>query len=64
MVVPDASTTLLRQLAADSRHARWSEFVRRYQPMMEEYLRVHFPGLEPEDVVSETLVALVDALKN
>ncbi len=38
--------------------------MRRYQPMMEDYLRIHFPGLEAEDVVSETLVALVGALKN
>ena len=63
-MVPDTSTTLLRQLAADSRHVRWGEFVRRYQPMMEEYLRAHYPGIESEDVVSETLVALVDVLKN
>ena len=62
--VPSTSTTLLRQLAADSQHVRWSEFVQRYQPMMTEYLRVHFPGLEAEDVVSETLIALVDVLKN
>ena len=64
MPTPDTSTTLLRQLAADSQHARWGEFVRRYQPMMEEYLRAHFPGIEVEDVVSETLVALVDVLKS
>ena len=51
-------------MAADSRHVRWGEFVRRYQPMMEEYLRAHFPGLESEDVISETLIALVDVLKN
>ena len=51
-------------MAADSRHVRWGEFVRRYQPMMEEYLRIHFPGLESEDIISETLVALVDVLKN
>ena len=62
--VPSTSTTLLRQMAADSRHVRWGEFVRRYQPMMEEYLRTHFPGLEPEDIISETLIALVDVLKN
>ena len=62
--VPSTSTTLLRQMAASSRHVRWGEFVRRYQPMMEDYLRVHFPGLEAEDIVSETLVALADALKN
>ena len=64
MSIPSTSTTLLRQLAADSRHVRWGEFVRRYQPMMEEYLRTHFPGLESEDVISETLIALVDVLKN
>ena len=63
-LVPSTSTTLLKQLAADSQHVRWSEFVHRYQPMMMEYLRVHFPGLEAEDVVSETLIALVDVLKN
>ena len=51
-------------MAADSRHVRWGGFVRRYQPMMEEYLRTHFPGLEAEDIISETLIALVDVLKN
>ena len=51
-------------MAADSRHVRWGEFVRRYQPMMDEYLRVRFPGLESEDIISETLIALVDVLKN
>ena len=61
--VPSTSTTLLRDLT-DSQHVRWGEFVRRYQPMMEDYLRTYFPGLEAEDIVSETLVALVDALKN
>ena len=62
--VPDTSTTLLRNISSDAQHCRWGEFVRRYQPMMEDYLRVHFPGLEAEDIVSETLVALTDALKN
>ena len=62
--VPDTSTTLLRNISSDAQHCRWGEFVRRYQPMMEDYLRVHFPGLEVEDIVSETLVALADALKN
>ena len=64
MAVPETSTTLLRQLAADTQHVRWGEFVRRYRPMMEDYLRRHFPGLEAEDIVSETLIALVDVLKN
>ena len=63
-LVPSTSTTMLRQLATDSQHARWNEFVQRYQSMMAEYLRVHFPGLEAEDIVSETLIALVEVLKN
>ena len=62
--VPVTSTTLLRNISSDARHYRWGEFVRRYQPMMEEYLRTHFPGLEPEDIISGTLIALVDVLKN
>ena len=62
--VPVTSTTLLRNISADAQHCRWGEFVRRYQPMMEDYLKIHFPGLEAEDIVSETLVAVADALKN
>ena len=62
--VPVTSTTLLRNISSDAQHYRWGEFVRRYQPMMEDYLKVHFPDLEAEDIVSETLVALVDVLKN
>lgn len=62
--IPPTSTTLLRALASDSRNARWSEFVTRYEPMMRGYLRARFPSLEADDVISETLVALVDALKH
>lgn len=60
--VVTTSTTLLLELASDSRHARWSEFVSRYRPMMEAYLRTRFPRLDADEVVSETLIALVDAL--
>ena len=59
---PTTSTTLLRELAADSQHARWGEFVTRYGPMMRDYLRVRFPTVDANDVVAETLVALVDVL--
>ena len=40
--VPETSTTLLRDLACDSQHARWAEFVARYRPMMDAYMREHF----------------------
>jgi len=60
--IPTTSTTLLRDLTRDSRHARWTEFVERYRPTMEAYLRSHFPGVDADDAVAEALVALVDAL--
>ena len=56
--VPTTSTTLLRDIAQDSQHARWAEFVARYRPMMEAYMRERFPSVEPDDVIQETLVAV------
>jgi len=57
--VPLTSTTLLRDLACDTQHARWGEFVARYKPMMASFMSEHFPSLEAEDVIQETLVALI-----
>lgn len=62
--VPLTSTTLLKDLAGDARHARWGEFVARYRPMMEAYLRERFPHVEADEIIQETLVALVEALPN
>ena len=61
--VPSTSTTLLRDLT-DSQHARWTEFFARYRPMMEAYMRERFPSLDADEIVQETLVALVGALPN
>ena len=60
--IPATSTTLLRDLANDSQHARWSEFVTRYRPVMEAYLRERFPSVEADDVIQETLIAVWAAL--
>ena len=60
--IPETSTTLLKDLAQDSQHARWSEFVARYRPMMEAFLRERFPTIDADDVIQETLVALCAAL--
>ena len=57
--IPETSTTLLRDLAQDSRHARWGEFVARYRPMMEAYMRTHFPAVDADDAIQETLIALI-----
>ena len=57
--IPTTSTTLLRDLAKDSQHARWGEFVARYRPMMEAFMRERFPSLDADDVIQETLVELI-----
>lgn len=60
--VPTTSTTLLRDIGSGAENARWGEFVSRYRPMMYAYLKAHFPSLDADDIVQETLVALVAAL--
>ena len=62
MIIPPTSTTLLRDIAQDSEHARWSEFVARYRPMMEAFLRERFPSIEADDIIQETLAALCKVL--
>ena len=62
MSIPTTSTTLLRDLAQDSQHARWGEFVARYRPMMEAYLRERFPFVDADDTVQETLIALIKSM--
>lgn len=56
---PATSATLLNDLARDSRHARWGEFVARYRPMMEAYMRGRFPSLDADEAIQETLIALI-----
>ena len=60
--IPTTSTTLLRDLAQNSQHARWDEFVTRYRPVMEAFLRERFPTLEADDIIQDTLVAVCTAL--
>ena len=57
--IPTTSSTLLRDLAQNSQHARWGEFVARYRPMMEAFMRERFPTLEADDVIQETLIELI-----
>ena len=56
------STTLLRDIASSAEHARWSEFVSRYRPMMQAFLAEHFPYVSADDAIQETLVALMKAI--
>lgn len=49
-------------MASDSQHARWGEFVVRYRPMMEAYLRERFPSVDADDIIQETLIAVCSVL--
>ena len=62
-LVPDTSTTLLRDMA-DSQHVRWSIFRARYEPMMRAFMQARFPSLEADDIIQETFIALARALPN
>ena len=59
---PKTSTTLLKQISTAAEHPRWAEFVAKYRPMMESFMRERFPGVEAEDLVQETLVGVMKAL--
>ena len=60
--IPTTSTTLLRDIAQDSQHVRWDEFVVRYRPMMEAFLHERFPAVDADDIIQETLIALCKVL--
>ena len=62
VTVPKTSTTMLKQIAGAAEHPRWREFVAKYRPMMEGFMRERFPGLEADDMIQETLLALMEAL--
>ena len=61
-MIPETSTTLLREISSDSDNVRWPEFVSRYRPMMTAYLKAHFPAVDADDMAQETLIALVKKL--
>ena len=54
----------MRDIAQDSQHFRWGEFVARYRPMMEAFMRERFPSVEADDVIQETFAALCKVLPN
>ena len=62
VIVPETSTTLLREISSDAENARWPEFVSRYRPMMLAYLNARFPNVDADDIVQETLIALSKVL--
>ena len=56
------STTLLRAICADAYSPRWVDFVARYQPVMESFLKSQFPAVDADDVMQETLIVVARKL--
>ena len=60
--VPKTSVSLLKDISDGTASVRWTEFYRRYEPAMRGFLRERFPSAEADDVIQETLLALMKAM--
>ena len=56
------SVTLLKAISNDTATARWTEFFEKYERYMRNYLESHFPTLVHDDIIQETMMALIDRL--
>lgn len=62
--IPVTSVSLLAALAQDPQSRRWQDLYTIYAEPMRAFLQAKFPSLEPEDVIQETMLALMKALPN
>ena len=62
MAVPVTSVSLLKVLGEDAKSPRWTEFANKYASTIEGFLFKYFPMVDAEEVVQETLIALVEKL--
>ena len=62
MAVPVTSISLLKVLGEDAQSPRWTEFANKYASTIEGFLFKYFPTVDAEEVVQETLIALVEKL--
>ena len=62
MAVPVTSISLLKVLGEDAQSPRWTEFANKYASTIEGFLFKYFPTVAAEEVVQETLIALVEKL--
>jgi RNA polymerase sigma factor (sigma-70 family) len=61
-MVPVTSISLLKVLGEDSQSPRWTEFAQKYASTIDGFLFRYFPSVDAEEVVNETLLALVRKL--
>lgn len=56
------SVTLLNAIANNTETVRWTEFFTKYKPMMRAFLSSHFPSLDHDDIIQESMKALIKQL--
>lgn len=57
--VPSTSVSLIKDLASGAESVRWAEFVHLYEQPMRDYVAAKFPSVEADDVLQETMIALM-----
>ena len=62
MAVPVTSVSLLKVLGEDAQSPRWTEFAKKYASTIDGFLFRYFPSVDAEEVVNDTLIALVKKL--
>ena len=62
MAVPATSVSLLKVLGEDPQSPRWTEFFTKYESTMRGYLFKYFPTVDADEVINDTLLALVKKL--
>ena len=62
MPIINTSVTLLKAIANDTETVRWTEFFTKYEPMMRAFLVSRFPSLDHDDIIQESMSALIRKL--
>ena len=62
MAVPVTSVSLLKVLGEDAQSPRWTVFAKKYASTIDGFLFKYFPTVDAEEVVNDTLIALVKKL--
>lgn len=61
---PATKISLIETISNCPDSARWTEFCRTYEQPMHAYLASHYPSVDADDIIQETMIALIKALPN
>ena len=61
---PATKISLIETISNCPDSARWTEFCRTYEQPMRAYLASHYPSVDADDIIQETMIALMKALPN